>query len=217
MDHRPDLFAVPMPAAPERADAARNRAKILTAAGELFTTRDPRTVTMDDIARAAGVGRGTLYRRYPDTGAIAVALLDEHERELQRRLLAGDPPLGPGAPPAERLSAFYAAMVDLLDAHADLVLGAEGGEARFAAGAYGFWSAHVRALLAEAGVAHADTLVDALLAPVSVEVYRYQHARGLDSARIVAGLTALAHAVVAPGAGPPPERRSRGSDGPNNG
>lgn len=69
---------------------------------------------MEDLARAAGVGKGTLYRRFPDRASIAVALLDEHERTLQERLLRGPPPLGPGAPPAERLAAFYAAMVDLL-------------------------------------------------------------------------------------------------------
>ena len=58
----------------ERADAARNRARILAAAADVFAARDPRTVTMEHIATAAGVGRGTLYRRYPNTAAIAVAL-----------------------------------------------------------------------------------------------------------------------------------------------
>ena len=133
---------------PERADAARNRAKILAAAEELFTARGAADVTMEDIARTAGVGRGTLYRRYPDRAAIAVALLDEHERRLQESLLRGDPPLGPGAPPAERLAAFYAAMVDLLDRHAHLVLGTEVGHSRFKTGAYGFWHTHVRVLAA---------------------------------------------------------------------
>src|SRR5690348_11279776 len=99
---------------------------------------------MDDIAKAAGVGRGTLYRRYPDRAAIAAALLDSHERELQAQLLAGEPPLGPGAPPAERLAAFYAAMVRLLERHAHLVLGTEIGHSRLQTGAYGFWRAHVR-------------------------------------------------------------------------
>ncbi|MCC9186645.1 TetR/AcrR family transcriptional regulator [Mycolicibacterium mageritense] len=113
----------------ERADAARNRAKILAAAATVFASRDPRTVTMDHIATAAGVGRGTLYRRYPSTAAIALALLDEHERALQQQLLSGEPPLGPGAAPAERLAAFYSAMVELLDTHADLALGAETGGA----------------------------------------------------------------------------------------
>jgi AcrR family transcriptional regulator len=66
----------------ERADAARNRAKVLAAAEALYARADPRTVTMDDIAKEAGVGRATLYRRYPDPAAIATALLDEHERRL---------------------------------------------------------------------------------------------------------------------------------------
>ncbi|WP_396898304.1 TetR/AcrR family transcriptional regulator, partial [Mycolicibacterium sp.] len=146
----------------ERADAARNRAKILAAAATVFASRDPRTVTMDHIATAAGVGRGTLYRRYPSTAAIALALLDEHERALQQQLLSGEPPLGPGAAPAERLAAFYSAMVELLDTHADLALGAETGGARFTTGAYGFWAAHVRALLVDAAVTEPDSLVDVL-------------------------------------------------------
>jgi AcrR family transcriptional regulator len=196
---RPELLSG-QPAAsaevPERADAARNRTRVLAAAADLFATHDPRTVTMDDIAKAAGVGRATVYRRYPDTWSIAVALLDEHERKLQERLLRGDPPLGPGAPSASRLAAFYAAMIELLDAHADLVLGTETGGARFATGAYGFWSAHVRSLLVDAGIADPDGLVDTLLAPVSAEVYIHQRARGLTSAQITDALSRVAHRVL---------------------
>jgi AcrR family transcriptional regulator len=195
MANRSDLLAKPS-AIPERADAARNRGRVLAAAAHLFATRDPRTVTMDDIAKAAGVGRATVYRRYPDTWSIAVALLDEHERTLQERLLGGDPLLGRGTPPATRLAAFYAAMVELLDAHADLVLGAETGGARYASGAYGFWSAHVRSLLAEAGIGDPDAMVDALLAPVSAEVYLHQRGRGLTTAQITDALNRLAHAVL---------------------
>lgn len=182
----------------ERADAARNRAKVLTAAAELFATRDPRGVTMDDIAKAAGVGRGTLYRRYPDTVSIAQALLDEHERALQERLLRGDPPLGPGAGPAQRLAAFYAAMIELLDGHISLVLGAEQGELRFATGAYGFWRAHVRTLLAEAGIADHEALLDILLAPLSPDVYAEQRRQGLTTEQITDALAHLAHTVTRP-------------------
>ncbi len=195
MDTRPELLTG-SPAAPERADAARNRARVLAAAADLFAARDPRTVTMDDVAKAAGVGRATVYRRYPDTWSIAVALLDEHERALQERLLRGDPPLGPGAPPASRLAAFYAAMVELLDAHADLVLGTETGGARFVTGAYGFWSAHVRSLLIDAGAADPDAMVDVLLAPLAAEVYVHQRGRGLTSAQITHALDRLANAVL---------------------
>lgn len=176
----------------ERADAARNRARILEAAAILFAERSPQDVTMEDIAKKAGVGRGTLYRRYPDRASIAVALLDEHERHLQEQLLRGDPPLGPGAPPAERLAAFYAAMVRLLEDHAHLVLGAEVGRTRFETGAYGFWRAHVRSLLVAAGAPDVDALVDILLAPLAPDVYNHQrHTLGLTPDRITQALTRL--------------------------
>ncbi|MFH7596379.1 helix-turn-helix domain-containing protein [Streptomyces racemochromogenes] len=181
----------------ERADAARNRAKVLSAAAELFAAGDPRTVTMEDIARAAGIGRGTLYRRYPDVTSIAAALLDEHERRLQEELLGGAPPLGPGAPPLDRLAAFYAAMVDLLEAHGPLVLGAETGEKRFTIGAYGFWRAHVLVLLREADVPDPEALVDGLLAPLAPEVFLQQRARGVAPDRIKAALGRLAGSLAA--------------------
>jgi AcrR family transcriptional regulator len=176
----------------ERADAARNRARILEAAAVLFAARPPHDVTMDDIAKAAGVGRGTLYRRYPDRASIAVALLDEHERELQERMLRGEPPLGPGAPPADRLAAFYAAMVELLERHRHLVLGSEVGRSRFETGAYGFWRAHVRSLLLVAEVEEPEPLVEILLAPLAPEVYSYQREdRGLRPDQITAALQRL--------------------------
>ena len=59
-----------------------------------------------------------------------MALLDEHERRLQEKIIYGEPPLGPGAPPDERLAAFYDAMIDLLDTHLHLALGAETGSLR---------------------------------------------------------------------------------------
>lgn len=181
----------------ERADAARNRAKVLSAAARLFAAGDPRAVTMEDIARAAGVGRGTLYRRYPNVASIAAALLDAHERQLQGELLRGDPPLGPGAPPPERLAAFFAAMVDLLDRHSHLVLGAEAGAQRFAVGAYGFWRAHVVALLREAGTPDPAALADTLLAPLAPEVYLHQRDQGVTNDRLKAALTRLAQVATA--------------------
>jgi AcrR family transcriptional regulator len=181
----------------ERADAARNRAKVLTAAERLFAAHDPRTVTMADIARTAGVGRATLHRRYRDPGAVAIALLDEHERQLQEQLLSGPPPLGPGAPPGVRLAAFYTAMIDLLDRHLHLALGAETGQSRLATGAYRFWRRHVLELVRQAGVGEPDALADVLLAPLAPEVYRSQRDdAGLTKPQIAAALALLATSVL---------------------
>ncbi len=182
----------------ERADAARNRARILAAAEQLFAERGATNVSMEDVATAAGVGKGTLYRRYPDRAALAVALLDEHERRLQQHLLDGPPPLGPGAPPGERLSAFYGAMVDLIDRHLELALAAETGSARFRTGAYQFWRAHVRVLLRDAEVPDpGDVLAEALLAPLAAEFYQQLRDRDVSQAQIRDGLTSLARRALA--------------------
>jgi AcrR family transcriptional regulator len=184
----------------ERADAARNRARVLAAAAEIFRrTEDPRSVTMDDIARAAGVGRATLYRRYPDVSSVAAALLGEHERVVQEELLRGEPPLGPGAAPAERLAAFYAAMVEHLERHLPLLLAEDAGAARFTVGSYGFWRAHVRALLVEAAAPEPDALVDVLLAPLAPEVFRHQRTNGVTPEQITAALAHLARQVLPSG------------------
>lgn len=178
----------------ERADAARNRARVLAAAERLFADRRP--VTMEQIAAAAGVGKATLYRRYPDVASIARALLDEHERELQEDLLRGPPPLGPGAPPAERLAAFYRAMVELLERHGHVALAGETGPLRYRTGAYAAWATHVDVLLREAGIDRPG-LVDALLAPLAPDVYAYQRERGLSPEEIAGALETLARRVMA--------------------
>jgi AcrR family transcriptional regulator len=64
------------PERPLRKDAERNRRRILAAAGEVFTERGLEA-TLDDVARHAGVGVGTVYRRFPDKAALADALFEE--------------------------------------------------------------------------------------------------------------------------------------------
>jgi AcrR family transcriptional regulator len=61
---------------PLRKDAERNRVRILAAAGELFAARGL-CVTLDDIARHAGVGVGTVYRRFPDKEVLIDALFEQ--------------------------------------------------------------------------------------------------------------------------------------------
>lgn len=90
----------------ERGDAAANRARILEAAHRLVAQSGPEMLTMDAVAAAAGVGKGTVFRRFGDRAGLAQALIDEQMREFQEQVLHGPPPLGPGAPPTDRLEAF---------------------------------------------------------------------------------------------------------------
>lgn len=65
--------------APLRADARRNRDRIIAAAAQAFAVRGP-DVPVEEIARAAGVGIGTVYRRFPDRDALIRAVAQETVR-----------------------------------------------------------------------------------------------------------------------------------------
>jgi len=67
---------------PLRADAERNRQRLLDAAREVFAERGL-DVTLDEIARHAGVGTGTAYRRFPNKHALVEALMIERIGELE--------------------------------------------------------------------------------------------------------------------------------------
>jgi len=183
---------------PERADAARNRARILDAARRLLAEHDPCDVSIDAIAEAAGVGKGTVYRRFGDRGRLMQALLDERERALQAAILTGPPPLGPGAPPAERLVAFLCALVDQWEQFGDLIAEAEVGMGDLPSAPHLFRWMHVRVLLEEARPdLDTEVLAAALLAPLSAGTYRQQRRVAEERPeRIKAALTALANAVT---------------------
>src|SRR5579875_3571310 len=83
----------------ERSDAAANRERILCAARRLLDEQGAAGLSMNTVAAAAGVGKGTIFRRFGDRDGLTEALLDVHTAELQDGFLSGPPPLGPGAPP----------------------------------------------------------------------------------------------------------------------
>ena len=121
VEELPLPIADPAQAPHERADAARNRQRILAAAADLVAERGIEHVSMDDVARAACVGTGTLYRRFGDRAGLALALLDDHTRAFQDALISGPPPVGPGVPATDRLHAFGDGYLDLLERHADIL------------------------------------------------------------------------------------------------
>lgn len=108
-----------------RADAARNRARLLDAAARLVAEHGAAGVTMEAVAAAAQVGKGTVFRRFGDRTGLLTALLDHSERKFQASFLSGPAPLGPGAPPVERLRAFGCAALRRAADDLELQLAAE--------------------------------------------------------------------------------------------
>ena len=160
---------------PERADAAANREKVLAAAEVLFARCDPSTVSMDAVAAEAGVGKGTLFRRFGDRAALARAVLSRPETEFQDAIIRGAPPLGPGAPPLERLIAFGAAYLEFLETHGALLREAEGSHDAFLhSEVYAFYRMHVTLLLRQAGMGdRADFFADVVMFPLAATAHRY--------------------------------------------
>ena len=88
------MAAVSAPSRPRRADAERNRARILAAASELFAQRGL-DASMPELAERAGVGVGTLYRAFPDKDHLLGAVMAERLRwlagEIEVAIEAADP------------------------------------------------------------------------------------------------------------------------------
>ena len=104
----------------ERADAVRNRLHLLTTARQMLAEQGPDRLTMDGLAERAGLGKGTVFRRFGTRAGIFRALLDDDERAFQQRVLSGPPPLGPGAAPLERLIAYGRARAGFMVGHRDI-------------------------------------------------------------------------------------------------
>ena len=104
----------------ERADAARNRLHLLATAREMLAEHGADRLTMDALAERAGLGKGTVFRRFGTRAGIFQALLDDDESEFQQQVLSGPPPLGPGAAPLQRLIAYGRARACFLTSHREV-------------------------------------------------------------------------------------------------
>ena len=183
----------------ERRDAARNREALLVATQQLVDHCGVDGVTMDAVAHAAGVGKGTVFRRFESREGLMAALLNHSETEWQAAVLSGPPPLGPGAEPWERLLAFGRTRLETTLLHADLIRHAgRAGSRSFAA--YSFAAMHVRYLLAQLGVTgDLPLLATALMAPLEAPILEQQvRIEGLDVDRVHAGWVDLARRIVRP-------------------
>ncbi|MFV0132395.1 TetR/AcrR family transcriptional regulator [Streptomyces sp. HMX87] len=173
-----------------RADAARNRARLLEAAARLVAEHGAAGVTMEAVAAAASVGKGTVFRRFGDRTGLLTALLDHSEKKFQAALLSGPPPLGPGAPPVERLRAFGCALLRRANDELELQLAAEPGpERRFASPPRQFQRGHVAMLLRQALPGEdADLLSYPLMAYLDpAQVHHLTRQCGMSLAHLEAG------------------------------
>lgn len=196
MSERPLLPLLGDPA-PERRDAARNREALLVAAEALIDHCGIDAVTMDGVAARAGVGKGTVFRRFGSREGLMAALLNFSETEWQASVISGPPPLGPGAPPMERLLAFGRSRLELNLRLADLIRAAGRAGVRSYA-AYSFVAMHTRHLLGELQVSGDIALLAvALLAPLEVPILEQQvRIEGIDVDRIEHGWIDLAHRIT---------------------
>ena len=194
----------------ERADAAANRRLILQTADRLFAERGVADVTMADIAAAAGVGKGTLYRRFDNKAELAMALMDSQTRDFQDNVLdqlriSGET----GQSYVSRLDYFLDALVHFTEDHLSLlcVVQSEGlVEDREHSRPYHWQYQTVAGLLQRCIAAGEITpgidvhyTADALLAPLQADIYRYQRdIRGFSLERISHGLRSILQALKVP-------------------
>lgn len=185
----------------ERSDAARNRVALLEAAERVIAHCGVDALTMGAVAAEAGVGKGTAFRRFGSREGLMAALLNHVETTWQAAVLSGPPPLGPGAPPWDRLLAFGVSRLETTLKNADLIRNAGGSVPRSYA-AESFAAMHLRYLLTELGVT-GDLLMltTALMAPLELPVLSHQvQLEGIDPSRIAAGWRDLARRIVGPDA-----------------
>jgi AcrR family transcriptional regulator len=206
----------------ERADAARNRRAILRATEKLLTRYRPEEISLEQVAIVAGVGKGTVYHRFGTRAGLMLALMGERAETLAEAVAGGPPPLGPGAPAADRLLAFLDAAVTVVGRNVNLLAAVDhartttrrppptppdqppqpdrSGAGHDVDGVYLAWREHAAALLASAaqGTAadlDAGLLADLLLAPLHSPAV-HQVLRDGGAERVAAHLRAVAGGLL---------------------
>jgi len=189
--------ALPVDAPHERGDAARNRRLLLDAARTLIAQRGPEEVTTDDIAAAAGVGKGTLFRRFGSRAGLMIEVLDEDERAMQQAFLFGPPPLGPAAQPLQRLVAFGRERLRFVRAHQSVLAEVHRDpNARYNA-VFAVLHTHIRVLLAEGSSSgDLDAQADALLALLDADYIAHQLRAGRTLDGLAGAWESLARKLI---------------------
>ncbi|MFE5475034.1 MULTISPECIES: TetR/AcrR family transcriptional regulator [unclassified Nocardia] len=181
----------------ERADAARNRRAILDATAALLAEHGAAGVTMDRVAAAAGVGKGTIFHRFGSRAGLLYELVAEGAVALMAAVSSGPPPLGPGAPATDRLLAFFDAMTRMVTDDVELIAAYQAmpphpRSAEF----HTFWAQHIGTLLHEVRPdIDADTVGALLLSTVGGELAQ-QLARADEVDRLRSAVAEVVRSVL---------------------
>lgn len=185
----------------ERRDAAEHRQHILSAARRLFAERGVDDVSMHQIAQAAGLGQGTLYRRFAHKGELCMALLVESVVRLQAEMCAYFQSCAPSTPARAQLAYVLSRHVSFNEENAGLlsaVVEAACGNRRaglYHNPVYTAMRQTVETLLQHA-VARGEMppmdsayVAEAMLAALEIDLYIHQRTeRGFTPERILRGL-----------------------------
>ncbi|MFJ4636350.1 TetR/AcrR family transcriptional regulator [Streptomyces hygroscopicus] len=166
-----------MPERKPRKDAARNREAVLAAADALFARRgSPEDITMADVAAAAGVGKGTLFRAFGDRPGLLRALYEARLEPVREAVETGPPPLGPATPPRQRVPALLDAVLcfKLDNGRLALALEESGSGSPYQAEHYQRWHGLLRTVLEQIpGLTDGDFTAHALLAATRADLVAY--------------------------------------------
>lgn len=166
-----------MPERKPRKDAVRNRRAVLAAADALFARcESPEDVTMADVAAAAGVGKGTLFRAFGDRTGLIRALYEARLEPIMDAVEAGPPPLGPATPPLQRIPALLDALLcfKLDNRRLALALEETGNASPYQAEHYERWHSLLQAMLEQIpGLTDSDFTAHALLASTRADLVEH--------------------------------------------
>lgn len=190
---------LPLAGHPERSDAARNRQLLLDAAEALVAEIGADAVTMDAVAKRAGVGKGTVFRRFGNRAGLMLALLDHSEQKLQAAYMFGPPPLGPAGTPLERLIAYGRARLAGIEVEGEMRRAADETN-RYRTAPYNISKTHVSLLLRQLGATgDIGLLADTLLASLDAGLILHQiRALGYRPEQIADQWENVVRALVAP-------------------
>jgi AcrR family transcriptional regulator len=186
----------------ERSDARENRRQILAAAKQRFAARGIEATSMQEIARAAGVGQGTLYRHFAHKGDLCLALIKEDLAAFRERVGAIVADSEAVASPLARLEILIMEKIAVTEGHLPLLAAIQDAAAasrRPIRGPFDTWvHGHIVALLEQAieqgEIAPLDIAftADAIIAALVPPHYRFQrYELGYSNERISAGMRRL--------------------------